>query len=233
MRTAAILSVFTVAATVLGCGSNDTLTRGEFAPKMYPAHTHTILALPAVNRSEEPTAATFVFSSLVDPLTNIGYYVYPPHAVAAMMHHYGIDDSLAQRDSTRAFIRDVIGADAILTTEIAKWEGSFFLQSGSVKITLALTLRSTRNADTLWSFAGTIGVEESGPGSLGGLLAAAIVTLASPPGQERYLPLVRTATESLLQSMPHGPYDLNYGKDQEATFKMGHAEEWRQHARKK
>lgn len=217
-----IVSAGLLALMLAGCTSSE-FTKQDLAPKMYPGQPRTIVVMPPVNRSAEPDAGVIFQSSVSVPLTNAGYYVYPVWVINDRLMIESIADSLALADSTLTRLKNMSGADAVLTTLIKDWEGEYLYQSGHVSASLTVLLRSTSKGDTLWRFEGSIGASESGSTLLGGLAGAIADAVVSVSGHasKAYRHLVDRAVDGLFKKfMPFGKYHPQYNLDQKTAVEV-------------
>ena len=103
-----ILLVVTVSLLFTGCAKH--VTKGEKFPLMYEEKPVTILVLPPMNHSTAADAKEYYSTTIAEPLSLSGYYVYPIEVTSEMLKMEGIYDTelllnTRCRSSTRLFRR--------------------------------------------------------------------------------------------------------------------------------
>ena len=197
---ATILSVLTACAT-------------PKAPADYTAlrteDPHSILVVPAMNRSTEVTAPDYFLSTISIPLAERGYYVFPVNLVKRVMDDDGMSDAdmVQQADPTR--LGELFGADAILYVTIERWDSRYLLISTTTTVEISYVLKSGKTGATLWTR--KVHMEytpQAGGTGLAAVIGAAIeaaVAKAAP----NYIPLANRANllaiDDPKQGLPPGP----------------------------
>lgn len=208
-------AVLVAAALALG-GCTKHVTKEEFAPGMYKEHPVSILVLPPINKTTAADAKEYYATTVAEPLTNSGYYVYPMEVVYDVLQQEGLFDTETMLNVPPQKYREFFGADAVLYVTLLKWDTHYFLTSGSVTVQAACELRSTLTGDVIWFYDEAVEVNTSGSsggsGGLAGLIAQAISTAITTATQS-YIPLARDASEKIFRAMPYGQYHGQYGKD--------------------
>ncbi|MEO1334656.1 MAG: GNA1162 family protein [Myxococcota bacterium] len=134
-----------------------------------------ILVLPPLNASPEVEAPGSWLSTVTRPLAERGYYVFPVHVVAAYMRDNGLPTAGEMHNVGLAKIDEVLGADAVLYTQIEEWGSSYFVVSTQVRVTLSYRLVHVKTGQILWE--GTrseVSSTDSNTSTRGGLLGAVI-----------------------------------------------------------
>jgi hypothetical protein len=212
-----IFGMFVVALT----GCTQYVTKEEFAPKMYSDHPKTILVLPPINKSTAADAKEYYATTVAEPLTNSGYYVFPMEIVYDILQQEGLFDTETMMNVPPQKFKEFFGADAVLYVTIEKWDTKYFLTSGSVTVKAICELKSTVSGDVLWFYDEAVEVNTSGEsgGATGwaGLLVKALTTAVKTATQS-YIPLAREASEKMFVAMPFGAYHKKYNQDQKAQI---------------
>ncbi|MEM7674576.1 MAG: GNA1162 family protein [Myxococcota bacterium] len=144
-----------------------------------------ILVLPPLNASPEVEAPGSWLSTVTRPLAERGYYVFPVHVVAAYMRDNGLPTAGEMHNVGLAKIDEVLGADAVLYTQIEEWGSSYFVVSTQVRVTLSYRLVHVKTGEILWE--GTRSEVSSsdngggggGAGLLGALIGAVVSQIAN------------------------------------------------------
>ena len=69
------------------------ITKGEAFPKMYKDKPVSILVLPPINESTAADAKEYYSSTIAEPLSFAGYYVFPIEIVNEVLKQEGIYDT--------------------------------------------------------------------------------------------------------------------------------------------
>jgi hypothetical protein len=199
---------------LVGCGTY--VTKEEFAPNMYKDHPQTIVVLPPMNKSTSAEAKEYYTTTIAEPLTQSGYYVYPLEVVNDVLKQEGLYDTETMLAVPPQKFREFFGADAVLYLTILEWNTSYMITSGSVTVKVAYELKSTSTGDVIWFYDDAVTVNTSGDsGNLGGwagLLAKAITTAIKTAATD-YVPIAKEANEKILLAIPFGKYHKQYNAD--------------------
>jgi len=208
------LPIIAVAITLWGC--NPRLTKQEFAPKMYEQHPVSILILPPQNKSTAADAKEYYSTTIAEPLTNSGYYVYPIEIVNDVLKQEGLFDTETMLNVPPQKFKEFFGADAVMYVTILQWDTQYLLMSGSVSVKIACELKSTSTGDDLWFYDDIVTVNTSGDdgGAKGfaGLLVKAIST-AIKTATTQYVTVARAVNTQILLAIPYGKYHPEYNND--------------------
>jgi hypothetical protein len=112
MRQAFILLMgISLAAAYTGCATAP--PRKDYT-QFRPSDPKTILVVPAVNRSVEVNAPDYFLSTIVRPLAERGYYVFPVNVVKRVLEDDGLADANLVHNADPTRLGELFGADAIL-----------------------------------------------------------------------------------------------------------------------
>lgn len=181
------------------------------------ADPHSILIVPAVNRSVYVNAPDYYLSTITRPVAERGYYVFPVHLVKRVLEDDGLSDAdlVHQGDPTR--LGELFGADSILYVTIERWDSQYILLSTTTTVELSYRLVDAKTGQQLWNDKETVVYQPKGGGSgIAGLIADAIVA-AVEKADPNYMPLARQANALAIlpphQGLPAGPHSDLYHKD--------------------
>ena len=163
---------------VSGCGPKM-VTKSQAFPLMYEETPASILILPPMNESTAADAKEYYSTTIQEPLSFCGYYVFPYEVTAEILKMEGIYDTELLRNLPLAKFREYFGADAVLFTTIKKWDLSYLVLASTLTVSVDAELKSTKSNQILWRYNGTVVVDLSGGntgGGIAGLIAKAIVT---------------------------------------------------------
>jgi len=199
---------------LVGCAQKSKL---DIFPEIYNELPKSILVLPPINKSTSADATEYYSTTIAEPLSFAGYYVYPIEITKEVLKSEGIYDAALLKDIPMVKFQEYFGADAVLFTEIIEWDKSFYVIGGNVEVNLEFILKSTKTEKTLWSYKGNIKVDTSSddtevPGIAGFLLEVAI-TAAKTAAQD-YVPIAKKINEQGLSTIPYGYYHPKFNQDQ-------------------
>lgn len=208
------LACFLIFFSLMGCGTY--VTKDELAPKMYEEHPTTIVVLPPMNKSTAADAKEYYATTIAEPLTQSGYYVYPLEVVNDILKQEGMFDTETMLTVPPQKFREFFGADAVLYLTILQWNTSFLITSGSVTVKVAYELKSTRTGELLWFYDEAVTINTTGEsGNMGGWagLLTQVITTAVKTATTDYAPIARQANEKILLAIPFGKYHQKYNVD--------------------
>jgi hypothetical protein len=204
----------------LGACAPKMITKGEKYPLLYEEKPASILILPPMNESTAADAKDYYATTIQEPLSLWGYYVFPYEITTEILKTEGIYDTELMKNLPLQKFREYFGADAVLFTTIKKWDLSYIVIASNLTVSVDCALKSTKSDATLWQYNGTVVVDLSGGstgGGIAGLIAKVIVTAVSTAIAD-YVPHARTANYRALTSLPYGKYHDLYGKDRDQQF---------------
>jgi hypothetical protein len=209
---------------LVGCATY--ITKEEFSPKMYTERPLSILVLPPMNNSTAADAKDYYMTTVAEPLTNSGYYVYPMEIVSDILQQEGLYDTETMLEAPLQKFKEYFGADAVLYVTIEEWDTQYFITSGSVDVKVKCELKSTGSGEVIWFYDEKISVNTSGSsGSGGGWLGllAQVVTTAIQTAATDYVPIARDVNKNIFLAMPFGKYNSKFDKDQKDKIKKREA----------
>jgi len=194
--------------------------KGERFPLMYEEQPASILILPPMNESTAADAKDYYSTTIEEPLSFWGYYVFPYEVTTEILKMEGIYDAELLASTPLAKFREYFGADAVLFTTINKWDLAYLVLAATLTVSIDCELKSTKSDRILWKYNGTVVVDLSGGntgGGLAGLIVKAIITAAASAAAD-YVPHAKVANYRALSSMPYGHYHDAHLKDQKQQF---------------
>jgi hypothetical protein len=216
MKTKKLLILLPVLMAVLlaGCGPKY-LTKKEAFPNVYEEKPISVLVLPPINETTAADAKEYYLTTIAEPLSLVGYYIFPIEVVNDLLKMQGGYDTEALMGMPVQKFRDFAGADAVLFIKIKNWDTHYYVLGGNVTVSVYFLMKSTVTGQDLWQYNGTMVVDTSGGntgGGLGGLLAKAIVTAIKTAATD-YVPVAKQANSIALASIPYGKYHALFYKD--------------------
>jgi hypothetical protein len=196
------------------------ITKGEAFPKMYKEKPVSILVLPPINESTAADAKEYYSTTIAEPLSFAGYYVFPIEIVNEVLKQEGIYDTELIVDLDPSKFKEYFGADAVLFTKIIAWNTSYYVMGGNVKVHIAFDLVSTKTGETLRSYNDKLTVDTTADdnelGGAAGLLLQLAATAVQTAAQD-YTPLAKKVNTTVLKTIPFGIYHTQHGTDQSLT----------------
>lgn len=203
---------------VSACGPKYISKKDAF-PKMYEERPLSILVLPPINMTTAADAKEYYATTIAEPLTLEGYYVYPIEVTTDILKNEGLYDTEILAGLPPEKFKQFFGADAVMYIKILKWDTSYYVIGGNVTVAVDCLLKSTTTGRDLWKYDGTIIVNTgvSGGGGLAGLIVQVVAT-AIKTATTDYIPAAKLANITTISSMPFGKYNPNFDKDRDARI---------------
>jgi len=184
-------------AAVSSCGSGSKMTRGTEYSLMYDEKPATLLIMPPINNTNSVEAKEYVYTTLAHPLAEAGYYVIAPLYSKDVLKSENAYDSEIFVDASLTGFRKYFGADAVVFSEIEKWED----YGGNSQVIIRYFIRSTVTGEILFDRRCNMNYYNRANSY------APAVT---------YDPIfaVRCINYYIFSDLPRGKYDQKYLKDQ-------------------
>jgi hypothetical protein len=210
--------VFAVAFVLAACVAPE--PKPDYS-KLQAEQPRSILVVPAINRTVEVDAANYFLATIVAPVADQGYYVFPVNMVRSVLADDGLSDANLVHEGDPHRLGELFGADAVLYITIERWDAQYIVLSTTVTVEFDYLLKSTKTGEQLWQshqiFA--YSPQANSGGGLGGLIAQAIVA-AIERAAPNYMPLARQANQKAIgrvgYGLPPGPYGAQIPGDSAA-----------------
>ena len=216
----ALLTILLLSLLLSGCATPHYVKKGEEFPAMYEEQPRALLVLPPINESTDAEAKAYYMTTVEEPFALMGYYVFPVEMVSDIMKQEGVYDTEVLYHVPMDKFRDYFGADAVLYTRIKLWNVAYAVLASNLTVSIEAEIVSTKTSRQLWKYTGTVVVDLSGGdtgGGFAGLIAKAIVTAVNTARAD-YVKYARVANLHLIYTLPAGPYNEMYQKDQEVKL---------------
>ena len=211
-----VKNIIALFSLVILSGCATIITKGEAFPKMYNEKPISILVLPPINQSTAADAKEYYSTTIAEPLSFAGYYVFPIEIVNEVLKQEGIYDTELIVDLDHSKFKEYFDADAVLFTRILKWNTSYYVIGGNVKVHIAFDLISTKTGEQLWSYNDKLTVDttagENDAGGAAGLLLQLATTALQTAAQD-YTPMAKQINTTVLKTIPFGIYQTKHGTD--------------------
>ena len=171
-----------------------------------------ILVVPALNNTTNVTAPDWFLSTISQPISNRGYYVFPANMVRGVLNDSGLADAGLVHHADARRLQPLFGCDAVLFIDIDKWDAKYAVLTTTVEVQLNYEMKSCKTNAVLWKNTQSLTYQpqrSSSGNPLAALIADAIVA-AIEKGHPNYMPLARQANLAAAanpgQGLPNGPY---------------------------
>jgi hypothetical protein len=183
--------------------------------KFYSADPHSILIVPAVNKSVSVTAPDIFLSTISIPLAEQGYYVFPVNMIKSLLEDEGLTDADLVHSAPAQRLCTLFGADAVLYIDIEEWDAKYLILSTVVTVKIDYVIKDGKTEDVIWEQEEicTYQPNSSNSGNALANLIANAVTAAITKAAPNYVPLARQANAEAFKfpgpGIPPGPYLKN------------------------
>lgn len=193
------------------------LKKYEAFPKMYNERPLSILVLPPINETTAADAKEYYSTTIAEPLSLSGYYVYPIEVISDILKNEGIYDTETLVTTDPRKFKEYFGADGVMYIWIKKWDTAYYVAGGNVSVGVLCLLKSTTSGEPLWEYEGTIVQDTTAGGSGGGLigLVVKVVATAIQTAATDYVPIAKRTNYMVLQTIPSGKYHPRFDKDRD------------------
>lgn len=184
----------------------------------HAADPHSILIVPAVNRSVYVNAPDYLLSTIARPVAERGYYVFPVNLVKRVLEDDGLADADLVHNGDVTRLGELFGCDSVLYVSVERWDSQYAVLSTATTVELAYVLKDAHSGEKLWDYKVKVVYQPqaNSGGGIGGLIAQAVVA-AIEKADPNYMPLARQANATAVtrahQGLPAGPYIDLYKKD--------------------
>jgi hypothetical protein len=211
---------FIIIALLTSCSPMATLTKEGAFPRMYQETPLSVVVAPPINEVTAADAAEFYLSTIADPFTMHGYYIFPIPLINQVLKDEGVFNTLQElppADVAKKMYA-LFGADATLFSRIQKWDKKYRVVAGSVTVLIDYQLISGKTGEILWSHAKEVVIDTSGS-SNNGLLANLIETAITTAVTD-FVPIARQANSLALIAFPYGKYNPLFLKDNQIKVQV-------------
>ena len=198
-------------------------TKLELYPNYYSELPISLLVIPPINLSTSTDASEYYSTTIVEPLSFAGYYVFPIELTNEVFKKEGIYDASTLENIPMKKFKEYFNADAVLFTKIIEWDKSYYVVGGNVEVKLEFVLKSTKSNTILWNYNGNIIVNTTSGDTeiagLAGILIEAAVTALQTAGQD-FIPIAKKINYQGVSTLPFGYYHPQFNKDQSVMIQL-------------
>jgi len=173
----------------------------------YDHHPTSILVLPVINESTAAEAPIAFSSTIMHPLVERGYYVFPIQPTLEILQANGVYEGGQLASVDPATFHEILGADAVLYVTLHSWDTNYAIIASSVEVSMTYQLVDARTGAVIWEDdeARVVTSDTSSSGNpLADLIGAAINAAVTAAATD-YVPLARQANVGALSVLPPGP----------------------------
>lgn len=177
-----------------------------------------ILILPPINESTEVGAEESVYSALLMPVAEAGYYPIPIALTKEFFKSNGLTEAFEIQNLPLNKLHDVFGADAVLYLTINQFGSKYQVIQSVTTVTLSGKLLDSKTGDTLWAGAASA-MQQSGGSGLGAIIGALISQVIDSATNRSHTLSVQAGFDLISphridkQGWLFGPRSPNYRKD--------------------
>lgn len=183
---------------------------------------HSILVLPPVNASLDVDASNGVYSQTTQPLSELGYYVFPIALVKQTFTDNGLTDPNDIHAVKLDRLNKIFGADAVLYLTVKQYGASYQVVQSDTKVTADAVLVDAKTGQTLWTGSATASSTEGRQNNNGlfGALVQAVIDQVSSSISDRSHTVAGVTTGRLFspdKGLLYGPRSAHYWRNHEQT----------------
>jgi len=175
------------------------------------AAPRSILVVPAVNKTIDVDAPSYLLSTLTVPLAEKGFYVFPVNTAKTVLEQEGLYEGEQIHRQPPEALAKLFGADAVLYVTINRWDAQYVIITTTVTVDFDYRI-VFKDGTELWR--ANQRMQYSPQNSSGGhpiaMLVAAAVNAAIARAAPNYLPLAQQANQQVFvvgpTAIPNGPY---------------------------
>lgn len=190
---------------------------------MLSANPKSVLVLMPTNETTENLASAAVASSIVAPLSEAGYYVFPITLVNDLFKHNGISEPSEIANVSTAKLKEIFNADSALYINVSEYGTTYKLINSVTIVRVQAKLVDLSTSNVIWEGSGEA-VQDSGSNSgglIGALVSAVISQIANTVSDASY-DLSQVAGANLLMldcntCILRGPRSPAYRQDRQIT----------------
>lgn len=216
-RTLRLLLCFATLSIILsGCVPSKIAKKDAF-PEMYMEKPLSVLVLPPINLTTAADAKDYYLTTVAEPLSYAGYYVFPIEVASDILRSVGLQDTEVVGEEHLPKFKEFFGADAVLFVKIVRWDTTYIVLAGNVAVGIECVLKSTTTFKDLWKYKGVVVIDTTGGSGGGGLIGLAVkaVVTAIQTAATDYVPIARRVNYMVIGTMPYGKYHPEFDTDKE------------------
>ena len=168
-----------------------------------------IVVLPIINKSTAADAPNLYLSTLAEPLSNRGYYVYPIEITNQVFIEEGVTSGRQLEQVPVKRYKKLFGADAMLGVTIKSWDTTYVVIASNISVELDCQLISTKTGKVLWRKLKRIDIPIESQASSNNLLVN-LIDVALTTAAIDYVSIARKLNKQIFRELPPGRYHIKY-----------------------
>jgi len=143
------ISLIAINITLTGCAISPTTPKDL---SVYKANMpKSILVLPPINDTPDVKATYSYWPTVIQPVAEAGYYVYPLSVVDTMFKENGITNANDAQNIAPEKLKEIFGADSALYIRIKQYGSKYQVLQTSVSVAVDAKLVDLKSGQTLWT----------------------------------------------------------------------------------
>jgi len=199
---------------LVSCGTTGkVLTRQSQYPLLYEEKPLVLLILPPINNTTHVEAKEYLYTTVSRPLAESGYYVISPLLAMDILKTESAYDAELFREANLNVFAKYFGADAVVFSEINKWEKQGF----GINTNIHYFIKSAKTQEILFDKSCDLYLDlsyNSGSSSLLGSLVDLAVSAVNTATTDQVV-AAREANHFIFRDIPRGKYAPEYQQDME------------------
>ncbi|WDZ50568.1 DUF799 family lipoprotein [Acinetobacter vivianii] len=194
-----------------GCASTPAVNKDITAYKQHMPKS--ILVLPPVNDSPDVKATYSYWPTVVTPVAEAGYYVFPISVVDSMFKENGVTNGHDAQSISPQKLQDIFGADAALYIRIKEYGSKYQVFQSVATVSVEAKLVDLKTNQTIWTGEKkAVQSSNNGNNDLLTSLVGALVEQIAGSVSDRAYPLATVVNTQLFTPTQHNPgLGLLYG----------------------
>lgn len=135
-----------------------------------------ILVLPPINESPDEAGTYGYYTTITQPLAELGYYVFPIALVDEFLKENGLPTPYEMHQVPLDRLNEIFDADAVLYLRLTDYGTRYAVIRSATRVSAEARLLDARSGQLLWD--GVLTAEHS-PGSGGGIVEALVSALVN------------------------------------------------------
>lgn len=173
----------------------------------YKAHMpKSILVLPPVNDSPDVKATYSYWPTVIAPVAEAGYYVFPISVVDNMFKENGVTNGSDAQSIAPQKLKEIFGADAALYIRIKEYGSKYQVIQSVATVSADAKLVDLKTGDVIWTGEKKLSQSSSdGNSGLLGAVVGALVEQISSNFNDRAYPIASMVNAQLFTPTPYSP----------------------------
>lgn len=180
-----------------------------------------ILVVMPKNESVDLKGSPAVLANAILPLSEAGYYVFPPAVVQETFKQNGVYDGNDIANVPLVKLKEIYGADTVLYMDVKKYGNSYVVLSSKTEIVIDAKLVDLDTQKVIWgkSIKYVKNSSDGGGGIIGMLIGAVVTQIVNETTdsayKDTYLADIYLLGPQCYNCLLYGPKSPNYRKDKQ------------------